>query len=82
MMQPKEKHETPQNISSVKQSSKIANTVHKLYSLSGLGGPCIYGTYIVPPVLEVLRQLKMHLSTGTDDFVSYVPFHRSAGKAS
>ena len=35
MMQPKGKHERPQNTSSVKQLSKIASTVHMLYHLSG-----------------------------------------------
>ena len=39
----------PQNISSVKQSSKITSTVHTLYRL---GGPYIYGTYAVLPIAE------------------------------
>ena len=53
-MQLKGKHAGLQNTSSVQQLSKIADMVHVLYCLSW-GGHCIYGTYIVPPIVEGLK---------------------------
>ena len=43
----------PQNTSFVKQLSKITSTVHALDCLSG--GHCIYGAYVVLPVVERLK---------------------------
>ena len=64
MMQPNGKHVRPQNTSSVfkvSTVSKIAATVHTLYRhlVAGGwgGGPCIYGTYVIPHVAEGLTNI-------------------------